>query len=85
MKDLGKQRKTQKKKQTISEIRELIAEGKWVFNTPKGMPKIYRPDPLEHGYKLTIDDVIEHIEYDDIGYCIFEYIPDTLLDVILTL
>ena len=68
------------KKQSIKEIRELIQQGAWVYDMPKGMKKVSRPEPLEYGKKLSIDNIKEHISYDGIGFCIFEFIPATKIE-----
>jgi hypothetical protein len=68
------------KKLSLKEIRAKIADGTWVYDMPKGMSKVSRPEPLEHGKKLTLKDVRERVEYDGLGFCIFEFVPHTKIE-----
>jgi len=65
----------------IKKVREMIAMGLWVYDTPpKSIGKIRRPEPLEHGCQLDLEDVRQLVSYDGIGYCIFEYIPASKIE-----
>jgi hypothetical protein len=47
--------------------------GLWVFDRPKDLPKIQAPGPLPDG-TLTNQQVYEHVSYNGLGDCVFEYI-----------
>ncbi len=68
-----KTKKTKKKKVTLKHIRELISQGKWVYDMPSGM-KVERPEPLEHGHKITNEEMLDYVEYNGLGFCIMDYI-----------
>jgi hypothetical protein len=49
--------------------------GGWVLDTPKGLPKIYPPEPLPRDKKLTNQDVQDCIAYEGLGFAIYTLIP----------
>ncbi len=48
--------------------------GEWVYDRPKGMKPISRPEPLPAG-PISIDEVQHHIRYEGLGACILGLIP----------
>jgi hypothetical protein len=52
----------------------MVSPGLWVYDLPKGMPKIHLPDPLPHG-PMTNQEVYDHVAYNGLGDSIFENIP----------
>jgi hypothetical protein len=47
--------------------------GLWVFDVPKGMPKIRVPEPLSNGPQSN-KDITEYISYNGLGDCIYSLI-----------
>jgi hypothetical protein len=48
--------------------------GTWVLDTPKGLPKVYPPEPLPDG-KLTNQEVQDYLAYEGLGFAIHSAIP----------
>lgn len=61
-------------------IAPIISQGAWVEDMPKGMPKIVIPSPLEHGQKLSNNELCEYISYEGLGFCVQSYIDSERID-----
>jgi len=48
--------------------------GAWVLNDTKGLPKLEPPGELPDG-KLSTAEIRDQVEYEGLGFCIYEYIP----------
>ncbi len=48
--------------------------GASVLSSYSGMPKLDPPEPLPRVGKLSVVEVIEHISYEGLGFCIYDYI-----------
>ena len=61
--------------------REMIEPGLWVLDKTKGMPNVSRPPSLSPTIKLNNIELRDHIVYEGLGYCIYNYItPNMILD-----
>ena len=49
--------------------------GAWVNDEMHGMPKLKTPNKIPAFIVITTAQVREHIEYEGLGCCIWEYIP----------
>ena len=49
--------------------------GAWVLDNVKGMPKLDPPGDLPDGPISTKEIRDEHVAYEGLGFCIYEYIP----------
>ena len=49
--------------------------GEWVYDMPKGMKPVHRPEPLPEG-KISNEDVRHQVRYDGIGHCVLSLIPE---------
>ena len=47
--------------------------GAWVLDSCRGMPELDPPEPLPKG-KLSTTKVIDAIEYEGLGFCVYHYI-----------
>ena len=65
------------KKPTVD---ELIANGLWIFDRPKGMGPISKPAPLPKDRLITKKEVKEYITYDGLGYCIANFITASKIE-----
>lgn len=45
-----------------------------MLSSYSGMPKLDPPEPLKRVGKLSIAEVIEHISFEGLGFCIYDYI-----------
>ena len=48
--------------------------GTWVNDEIKGMPKLHPPDDVPKS-RITASQLREYIEYEGLGFCIYQYIP----------
>lgn len=48
--------------------------GEWVYEKPKGMGPIRRPEPLPAG-SIDASGVKDHVRYEGLGFCIYSLIP----------
>ena len=48
--------------------------GAWVKDEILGMPKLNPPDKITTS-RITTSQIREHVEYEGLGFCIWEYIP----------
>jgi hypothetical protein len=57
--------------------------GEWVYDMPKGMKPINRPEPLPDGL-IDCREIEHQISYNGLGHCIWSLIPeDRIQDQIL--
>jgi len=66
-----------KRKRRISPV---VSQGAWVGDDIKGMPKISVPPPLEHGGKLSKDEILEYVSYEGLGFCVQSYIDSERIE-----
>ncbi len=47
--------------------------GNWVDHQSAGLPSLEEPEPLPN--KPTVEDIKQQIEYEGLGYCVYDLIP----------
>ena len=51
-----------------------LEPGEWVYDRPKGMKAVNRPEPIPAGL-IDVEEVQHHVRYEGLGMCIYSLIP----------
>ena len=65
-------KKAKTKKHPLGEL--MLAPGLWVFDIPKGMPRVPCPEPMSPG-PISNQEAYDLAEYNGLGECVLSYIP----------